>query len=103
VSGRILEPGQERITYMFAGDASSSEKKIATERTRQSAARIHARADGTAEARHERSERPAFRIVGLCFLGLAVYGAYESVTALVAREAPIAVFRVIVPQQYRRS
>ena len=48
MSGRILEPGQERITYMFAGDASSSEKKIATERTRQSAARIHARANGTA-------------------------------------------------------
>src|SRR5882724_7741117 len=38
--------------------------------------------------RRERSERIALRIVGLCFVALAVYVSYESLEALIAAEAP---------------
>jgi divalent metal cation (Fe/Co/Zn/Cd) transporter len=43
---------------------------------------------GEAEERRERSERLALRIVGVSFLGLAGYVAYESAMTLLAREAP---------------
>ena len=38
--------------------------------------------------KRERNERRALRIVGLCFLGLASYIAYESVKDLLQRRAP---------------
>jgi len=38
--------------------------------------------------KRERSERIALRIVGLCFVALAVYVSYESLKALIASEAP---------------
>ena len=43
---------------------------------------------GEAEARRERSERVALRIVGLSFLGLGAYVGYESVVTLLTQEAP---------------
>ena len=36
--------------------------------------------------RRERNERLALRIVGLCFLGLAIYVAYESISDLIRRK-----------------
>ncbi len=36
----------------------------------------------------QRNEKRALKIVGLCFLGLAVYIAYESVSVLLQRRAP---------------
>src|SRR4051794_35333634 len=42
---------------------------------------------GEDEERRERIERQALRIVGLCFAGLAVYIAYDSLHTLVTREA----------------
>jgi divalent metal cation (Fe/Co/Zn/Cd) transporter len=38
--------------------------------------------------RRERNERLALRIVGICFVGLAVYIAYKSITALVHKKVP---------------
>jgi divalent metal cation (Fe/Co/Zn/Cd) transporter len=38
--------------------------------------------------RRERAEHLALRIVGLCFLGLAVYVTVEALSALLHREAP---------------
>jgi divalent metal cation (Fe/Co/Zn/Cd) transporter len=38
--------------------------------------------------RGERAERVALRVVGICFVALAVYVAYESVESLVSRQAP---------------
>src|SRR5438067_8907763 len=38
--------------------------------------------------RRERNERLALRIVGLCFVALAVYIAYESLGHLLRRQAP---------------
>jgi divalent metal cation (Fe/Co/Zn/Cd) transporter len=38
--------------------------------------------------KRERSERIALRIVGLCFVALAVYVSYDSLEALIASEAP---------------
>ena len=38
--------------------------------------------------RRERSEKRALRIVGLCFVGLAAYIAYESLSDLVRKHAP---------------
>ena len=38
--------------------------------------------------KRERSERIALRIVGLCFVALAVYVSYESLETLIASEAP---------------
>jgi len=38
--------------------------------------------------RRERSERVALRTVGVCFLGLAVYIAYESISDLARKQAP---------------
>ena len=40
------------------------------------------------EARREELERTALRMVGLCFLGLALYVSYDSLAALVRRRAP---------------
>ena len=40
------------------------------------------------ESRRERVERTALRIVGACFVLLAVYVAYDSVSTLFTREAP---------------
>ena len=40
------------------------------------------------EARRERIERLALRIVGLCFLALAAYVGYEACSHLLARKAP---------------
>ena len=40
------------------------------------------------ELRRERNERLALRIVGLCFLALAVYLVYESISDLIRRKAP---------------
>ena len=40
------------------------------------------------EPRRERNERLALRIVGLCFLALAVYLVYESISDLIRRKAP---------------
>jgi cation diffusion facilitator family transporter len=40
------------------------------------------------EQRRERSEKLSLRIVGLCFLALAVYIGYESISDLVSRKAP---------------
>lgn len=39
------------------------------------------------ESRREHIERVSLRIVGACFLGLAVYVAYEAIKDLIAREA----------------
>jgi divalent metal cation (Fe/Co/Zn/Cd) transporter len=38
--------------------------------------------------RREQSEQTALKIVGVCFLGLAAYIAYESVSDLVQKQAP---------------
>jgi len=38
--------------------------------------------------RRERNEKQALRVVGLCFVGLAVYVGYESVSDLVRKHAP---------------
>src|SRR5438128_5382784 len=38
--------------------------------------------------RRERNEKRALRIVGLCFVGLAAYIAYESLSDLVRKHAP---------------
>ena len=38
--------------------------------------------------RREQNERPALRIVGLCFVALAVYIGYESIGGLVRRQTP---------------
>jgi len=38
--------------------------------------------------RRERNERLALRIVGLCFIALATYIAYESISGLIQRQAP---------------
>jgi divalent metal cation (Fe/Co/Zn/Cd) transporter len=40
------------------------------------------------ESRRERVERAALRIVGVCFVLLAIYVAYDSVSTLLARRAP---------------
>src|SRR5437762_10231182 len=40
------------------------------------------------EHRRERSERLSVRIVGACFIALAIYVAYESVSDLIGRKAP---------------
>jgi divalent metal cation (Fe/Co/Zn/Cd) transporter len=40
------------------------------------------------EHRRERSERLSIRIVGACFIALAIYVAYEAVSDLIARKAP---------------
>lgn len=40
------------------------------------------------EARREQSERIALRIVGLCFVALGLYVAYDSLATLIAREPP---------------
>jgi divalent metal cation (Fe/Co/Zn/Cd) transporter len=47
--------------------------------------RLRADADPT---RRERTERQALRLIGLCFLALAVYVGIEAVRALAARTAP---------------
>jgi divalent metal cation (Fe/Co/Zn/Cd) transporter len=39
-------------------------------------------------SRREQAERATMRIVGWCFIGLAVYVAYESIATLLRREAP---------------
>src|SRR5437763_13165494 len=38
--------------------------------------------------RRERNEKLSLRIVGICFIGLAVYVTYESVSDLISRNAP---------------
>jgi divalent metal cation (Fe/Co/Zn/Cd) transporter len=38
--------------------------------------------------RREQTERRSLRIVGVCFLGLAAYVAYEAIRTLILREAP---------------
>ncbi len=43
--------------------------------------------DADAESR-ERNEKLSLRIVGICFIALAAYILYESVSDLVARKAP---------------
>ena len=48
--------------------------------------RLHSDAD---ESRRERMEAITLRIVGVCFLLLAVYVTYDSVKSLIRREAPI--------------
>ena len=40
------------------------------------------------ESHRERHERSALRIVGVCFVALSIYIAYEAVSDLVARRAP---------------
>ncbi len=40
------------------------------------------------EYRRERSERLSIRIVGACFIALAIYVAYEAVSDLIGRKAP---------------
>ena len=40
------------------------------------------------EHRRERSERLSIRIVGACFIALAIYVAYEAVSDLIGRKAP---------------
>ena len=47
--------------------------------------RLSAEAD---PQRRERSERRAHRIVGICFLAMAAYLAFDSITALVRRKMP---------------
>ena len=47
--------------------------------------RLHADVD---EARRERVEAISLRIVGVCFVVLAVYVSYDSVKSLIKREAP---------------
>ena len=47
--------------------------------------RLHADVD---EARRERVEAISLRIVGVCFVVLAIYVSYDSVKSLVGREAP---------------
>ncbi len=48
--------------------------------------RLHSDAD---EARRERMEAITLRVVGVCFLLLAVYVTYDSVKSLIRREAPV--------------
>jgi divalent metal cation (Fe/Co/Zn/Cd) transporter len=48
--------------------------------------RLHADVD---EARRERVEAISLRIVGICFVVLAVYVSYDSVKSLIRREAPL--------------
>src|SRR5438067_4771107 len=40
------------------------------------------------EYRRERNERLSIRIVGACFIALAIYVAYEAVSDLIGRKAP---------------
>ena len=40
------------------------------------------------EEKRERIEAVALRIVGLCFIALAIYVSYESITSLLRRDAP---------------
>ena len=47
--------------------------------------RLHADVD---EARRERVEAISLRIVGICFVVLAIYVSYDSVKSLIRREAP---------------
>ena len=47
--------------------------------------RLHADAD---HARRERSERITLRIVGVCFLALAAYIAFDSINSLIHRSRP---------------
>ncbi|MGH9960829.1 MAG: cation diffusion facilitator family transporter, partial [Pyrinomonadaceae bacterium] len=47
--------------------------------------RLHADVD---EGRRERVEAISLRIVGICFLVLAVYVSYDSIKSLIMREAP---------------
>jgi divalent metal cation (Fe/Co/Zn/Cd) transporter len=47
--------------------------------------------------RRERNERLALRIVGLCFIALATYIAYESIRDLIQRQAPEHSIPGIVP------
>lgn len=47
--------------------------------------RLHADADHT---RRERSERITLRIVGICFLALSAYIAFDSITSLIRRARP---------------
>ena len=47
--------------------------------------RLHADVD---EGRRERVEAVSLRIVGICFVVLAVYVSYDSITSLLKREAP---------------
>ena len=47
--------------------------------------RLHADVD---EARRERVEAISLRIVGVCFMILAIYVIYDSVKSLIKREAP---------------
>jgi divalent metal cation (Fe/Co/Zn/Cd) transporter len=47
--------------------------------------RLHADVD---EARRERVESISVRIVGICFVVLAIYVSYDSVKSLIRREAP---------------
>lgn len=47
--------------------------------------RLHADVD---EARRERVEAISLRIVGVCFVVLAVYVSYDSIKSLIRREAP---------------
>jgi divalent metal cation (Fe/Co/Zn/Cd) transporter len=47
--------------------------------------RLHADAD---EARRERLEAISLRLVGICFVVLAIYVSYDSVKSLITREAP---------------
>ena len=42
------------------------------------------------ETARERAERRTLRIIGLCFVALAIYVAVDSIKALIAREAPAA-------------
>ena len=47
--------------------------------------RLHQDVD---EGRRERAEATTLKIVGICFLALAAYVSYDSVTSLLRREAP---------------
>ncbi len=47
--------------------------------------RLHRDAD---VRNRERAEKISLRIVGLCFVGLALYVSYDSITSLLSREAP---------------
>jgi divalent metal cation (Fe/Co/Zn/Cd) transporter len=39
-------------------------------------------------SRRERNEKLSFKVVGICFLALAAYVAFESITGLLGRKAP---------------
>lgn len=47
--------------------------------------RLHADVD---EVRRERAEATSLRIVGICFVVLAIYVSYDSIKSLIRREAP---------------